>query len=110
MSSSFDRFISMAEDEVTDSPLKTDQHWRPQVFNLGMTAMSYDFIGKVENISSDFQIVREAIGANARTMPLKRNNRTNSLDRYSPTPEQQKRLIKLYEMDFEAFSYSDEIS
>ncbi len=96
----FDEFLTAIE---MQDPQTMDQHWRPQHLVLMMDVMSYDFIGKLENISADMDRIREEAGLP--NVPLLHRNKISRGAGYEITAQQRQRIETLYAKDFEVFGY-----
>ena len=91
-----------------------DVHWREQVDLCSLCSTNYDFIGKFETLESDADRVLGIMGAKGVISFPKLEKRPKGLETkllmkkfYSQISEQEfKRLVKMYEMDFELLEYS----
>ena len=83
-------------------------HWRPQYYQTFQPSLSYDFIGRYESFSEDFQRVMAKI---ARTrvpnLGVESRHRTNANGTWTKyyRPSLMERVRELFAIDFEAFGY-----
>jgi len=84
-----------------------DQHWRPQYYNLMRDSIDYNFIGRVENIGTDFEKVLKAVGAS--NLPIVNKNKLTTDAKHhklSDTTDQQHSLVhSIYKEDYKYFKY-----
>jgi len=80
-------------------------HFKRQVdFLYGENDIDIDFIGKIENIKSDFGYVKRKIGIDG---SLSHRNKTKPRGKYGVYSDTSKKIIKkVYESDFEKLGYS----
>ena len=100
---SFERFLSAI---VTSSPVRDDQHWRPQVQNLLIGAMPLDFVGFLEHFHEDFGVIAGRIGLSPEP-ETKNPHATNASDALSGflTPLAIDLIREKYAEDFKSFGY-----
>lgn len=83
---------------------RIDPHFRPQFYNVRPDLLSYDFLGRVENLDRDMATITHRLkdrGVDLKMQPIERKN--VSKGGYSPTASQIKRLEDLFCRDFELF-------
>lgn len=100
---SFERFLSAI---LTSSPLRDDQHWRPQVQNLLIGAIPIDFVGFLEHFHEDFNIIAGRIGLppDPETKNPHATNASGALAEFL-TPLAVDLIREKYAEDFERFGY-----
>ena len=106
---SFEGFLANLE----KGQLHSNAHWSPQVDLMLLPLNQFDFIGKVENLQQDLEVVRHRLmdTESEPDMVEVRSNATNAnskIARYY-TPASAKIVKKLYARDFELFDYSTEL-
>ncbi|MCB1754086.1 MAG: sulfotransferase family 2 domain-containing protein [Gammaproteobacteria bacterium] len=104
---SFEEFVEVL---ASQSEYHMNPHWRPQYSQLFFEHINYHFIGKFERLSEDLSLVSQRFQDNAGielTLP-KAKNKTNSSSMLDSlyTPAIVKKVISIYEKDFEQFEYS----
>lgn len=118
---SFKQFIYVIGKQ---SSFDMDPHWRPQANQLFIDLVNYGLVGRFENFTQDFSRVLSQInpGLNKSNEILASNNlspdvaaygrKTSADDRLKEfyDEELQELVFNLYRQDFEAFSYSPDIS
>lgn len=82
-------------------PEDLDHHYRPQHINLMIDKMRYDFIGKLENFSVDFNHILSEAGIPVADV-VHRNKRKR---RAEASPEAEASIREIYARDFEIFGY-----
>lgn len=109
------RFNTMEEfvmKYLTPDTAKRIRQFRPQYYYLCDSNLNLiiDFVGKFENIQEDYDYVRSKIGTGE---PLQKLNVTKSkrypLEYYYTNNEMIRKIISIYEKDFEIFNYSKEL-
>ena len=86
--------------------IASNTHWRPQSELLSVGHIKYDFIGKLERFSEDWEVVCRAIGV--KPEPTKRQPHAVGASRLIETfygNDEIAEVISLYRMDFENFEY-----
>ena len=99
-------------DAVCDQPFSSmDIHWRPQYYQTFQDTIKYDFIGKFESFSDDFQKAIKHIAGDEQstTQYLKSEarhatNASNVLSKFYGVRLRRK-VYKKYKIDFEVFGY-----
>lgn len=80
-----------------------DPHWRPQHRNLMVDALSFDFIGRMEDFGRDFERLKALAGLPDAPIPHKnRSSRELDLPR---EPATLRRVEEIYARDYELFGY-----
>lgn len=102
---SFDQFIhAIGKQSLRDM----NPHWRPQYHQTLQGAIDYDFIGRYEDFTTDFQQVfsRLSRGALYDTVAETRH-KTDANDQVSEyyTEELRNRVYQIYKIDFTHFDY-----
>lgn len=99
---SLDEFIDVITSQY---PERLNPHWRPQVLNLAMDLLHYDFVGRVENFQHDFAELQSRLALPA--YPLVRRNQKGHKKHHSIALRRQHKSVlwKLYAEDFEFFGY-----
>jgi hypothetical protein len=95
---SFERFVEVVSNTKIEN---MDIHFRPQYTFLPETP---DFIGKFENIQKDFKLICDKI--KIKNVELRHENKTDKVDfeKYYNVSTA-KKVLKLYEKDFDMFGY-----
>jgi hypothetical protein len=106
----FEAFVSYLE----NGGLYKNPHWTPQTLMLPVSIKELDFVGRVENLDEDLKyIVNRLFGEGVYKEPITkevfRTNSSNKLLQYYDK-ELAKRVYRLYESDFDSFSYPKDIS
>lgn len=98
---------------LTPSTAKANRYFRPQhyfVCDSGDKILT-DYLGRFETIEKDYEYIRKKIGWGE---PLKKLNITQTNKRpateYYSNKEVLKKVITIYDKDFELFGYSKELS
>jgi hypothetical protein len=103
---SFETFVSFV---TSQSPAEMDPHWRPQYHQTLQGALPYDFIGRVERLHEDLEVVAGHLGrdflACVPKKPMNVHNAAALFERYY-TPELLDKVTQLYAIDFETFGYA----
>lgn len=98
----FDQFVAALEIE---SPIRMDQHWRPQHLDLMHPLVRYDVIGRLETFGADIARIRDMAGLPE--APAQRQNvtppRTESL--FDGRRDLLRRVRDVYAEDFELCGY-----
>lgn len=108
VSRNFDIYLDYLEACLDADPVRTSTHFRPQVLNIAYGALSYDFIGKLENIAEDLPKVFELGGAPGFPPTDVMNARFNpSMAQRPPelTDGQRRRIRTIFAADYAAFGY-----
>ena len=93
----FEQFV----DAVSEIEIKNmDIHFRPQYTFIPENP---DYVGKIENMQEDFKTLCDKIGINCELLHENKTNPTDLKDYY--TPEIVKKVVKIYQKDFELFGY-----
>lgn len=100
-------FPTFVEAICSLDPYVMDLHWKPQVDLLMTDKISYDYIGKFENLANEMAHISEHVGIEDTTALEYSANRTESKSKLNSyyTPELQKLVVKKYSADFEQFDY-----
>ena len=101
---SFAEFVAAITTQV---PKKHNPHWRAQWINLSVDAISYDFIGRLEQFSDDWQIVADRL-----SLPPSPQRAGKVSDRSIAvyTDEAAEMTRTFYARDFEEFGYDPDPS
>ncbi|MBL4672056.1 MAG: sulfotransferase family protein [Arenicella sp.] len=97
----FDLFLDFLE----QGGINDNSHWAPQKNLLYFPIDDYDYIGKVETLEKDMEVVLGKIYQSRGTVFSICKRRTGKID-FTVSNSQKKRIYQLYEQDFECFSYS----
>ena len=114
---SFNEFVELI---CSQNAIDQEAHWRCQAEDLCSAEISYDFIGKLENINNDIISLIELLhgkeaakwyqdSSKSDASPMKTGSSKLLHDYYSDIGTIN-RIKKRYEMDFEFFNYSNDIS
>ena len=102
----FDVFVAYVEESMALRGLYCDSHFRPQHLNLGDGAITYDFIGKLENYEADvahaFALMGRPDFITARQKAEKANRQATKIELVI-TPQARKRLEQIYARDYELY-------
>lgn len=103
----FEVFIDYAAHQMQIDPVRADAHWRRQVLNIAYDAVTYDFIGKVENLNADIQEVfaRAGIEGFPPADVLEARFNRSAAGKPPLTDSQRRKIRDLYAPDYEAFGY-----
>ncbi len=104
----FDVFLDYIQASVDKDIYHTDRHWRPQYINLGMPALSYHHIGKLENFADELAYIFSEAGIEAfdfEALNLKTRNKTTPRN-LKVSAAQRDKIFQLYRKDFDLFGYS----
>jgi hypothetical protein len=106
---SFSEFV----DAVVDQPIMfMNLHWRLQYYQTFQTAISYDYIGRLESFDKDIEVVLSNISQDYRLYLGTENdhatNATSLLQDYY-TKSLANKVYNKYKIDFEYFNYSKSI-
>lgn len=102
---SFREFIGVIEQQT---PLEMDYHWRHQTFLTCVNQINYDFIGRLETFSEDFNSIGGKLcpDFNKYYSPeIRHQTNAKSLLGEYYTRELYNRVYDIYEEDFKTFSY-----
>lgn len=93
------------------NPTEMDVHWMPQTSILSLDSVKYDFVGRFENFSEDFERVHRRLGMEYTVCKETRKHRTNASDLVREFyNEKELRVLKsIYMEDFVRLMYSDDI-
>ena len=94
-------------------PRVEDPHWLPQSLILEPSVVSYDFIGRFENLQTDARLVLRQIGCDIafptqEDLEFPSTNAANLLDGYY-LDEELDLVRQIYRDDFISFGYSNEL-
>ncbi|KAA8490829.1 Carbohydrate sulfotransferase 14 [Porphyridium purpureum] len=99
------------------NPEYHNEHWAPQYYICGMSLVPYDFVGKLEQIDQDSQIVFEALGWHGESFPsqkevgfLSSGTKSKKAEYYSKHAVLIDDLLQKFARDFELLQYSTEWS
>jgi len=99
---SFEEFMTVIS---AQPPLELNPHWRPQVLNLGLEALNYDFVGRVENLTDDMRFLCETLHLPSYRI-RKRNAKSHGAEVDSVITSRARDLAaQLYAEDYKAFGY-----
>ena len=104
----FEMFVDMAT-ATNRSPIG-EQHWLMMDKLLPRSAMSIDYVGRVESLEADLKPVLERLGRSAATIPrlnASRGRRGSHGDWISE--DLRKKIFAAYRGDFERFGYSERL-
>ena len=83
---------------------RIDPHFRPQFYNVRPDFISYDFLGRVENLDHDIKYIMEKLRERGVSLDLPEVARKNvSKGAYSPTESQVRKLEILFSKDYDLF-------
>ena len=100
----FDVFLDYLTKCFEQDTNRIDQHFRPQFYNVRPDLISYDFIGRVENLDSDIKSIMEKLRERGVFLnPPKATHKNLSKGGYSPTATQILKLESLFSKDYELF-------
>lgn len=102
-----DAAIDCIQASFEKDPMTIDTHFRSQTINMAWGSVEYDFIGRLENLTSDLRYVFEQVGACEYASSITPQTPRNKSKSIKPelNKAQKRRLKKLYEADFETFGY-----
>lgn len=102
---SFLEFLNFISNQ---NPIDMDVHWMPQTTILSLGSVKYDFIGRFENFSADFQRICRYLGVEEFHDNEGREHRTNASDVTCKFYGDRELEIvrRLYREDFELLMYS----
>jgi hypothetical protein len=102
----FPEFVQVVNRQTLD---EMDPHWRPQYHEGKFSSIKFDFIGRMEMISTDFAYVLEQIGAPPEVMhkAIQPHNVTgSSLSIWSlVSAEVRREFLRVFEIDFDTLRY-----
>jgi hypothetical protein len=102
----FDEFVRVVSRQDID---EMDPHWRPQYHEGKFSSIKFDFIGRMEMISTDFAYILEQIGAPPELMhkAIQPHNVTgSSLSMWSLVgAETRLEFLQTFEIDFDTLRY-----
>lgn len=102
---SFEDFV----EAIFRYPDKTyDSHWAVQQNHLRIGLIDYDFIGRFERLQNDMEKVLRTLGVNPRFSVARHGyeqTRAESMLQRYYTPPIVKKVVQIYETDFERFDY-----
>jgi len=102
---SFDEFISVVEQQ---NPLEMDYHWRPQTLLTCQNKINYDFIGRMETFSEDFDKIGNKLSPQFDkyyTSEVRHRTDANKQQEQYYTNDLYARVYSIYKDDFDQFSY-----
>ena len=107
VSKKIDVVLDCVEASIAETPLFTEQHFRPQVHHLAYGHVKYDFIGRMENFNADLIESFNRAGAHEYAASLGKIEKRNSskVAKVTLSEQQQTRIRELYKADYEAFGY-----
>lgn len=105
----FEAFVTYLE----NGGLFLDPHWAPQAFLLPLPPSEIPFIGKVENIDDDLPMLinhlfGDGVYKDAKNREDSRRKSSELASLYY-TDDLKSRVYQLYRVDFDAFSYSQDV-
>ena len=103
----FSEFVHWLGSEEGQDRL-ADRHWASQHLILGLDlGVSYEFIGKLENMEADLNVVSKKLGFSEDTFSERRNSTMTHDQEYLShyTPELIDLIAKRYETDIKEFGY-----
>ncbi|RLA01297.1 MAG: hypothetical protein DRQ45_06180 [Gammaproteobacteria bacterium] len=103
---SFDDFVTVIAEQ---DPATLNPHWRPQHLNLVTDLISYDFIGRLENLDADMAKVRTQLKLPDYGIPHKNRKSHKTTDTPAISSATRRQLETLYAEDLGAFSYDSDI-
>lgn len=103
----FGAFLEYVAESMALDPSRTDRHFRTQRRVLNIDSWNYDFIGRVEALEEGIAHVLELAGCPGTVRDRLTGLRMNSSgpSKFTPTPDQERRVRELYAEDYEAFGY-----
>lgn len=104
---SFSQFINVLSKQTI---VNMNTHWKPQYYQTFQDYIEYDFIGKFENISEDFEKVGTNISPDFHkyyTTEKRHSTNANTKINEYYTDDLKKRVYAIYEKDFEYFGYEE---
>ncbi|KPP89244.1 MAG: sulfotransferase [Rhodobacteraceae bacterium HLUCCA08] len=100
-------FAEFVESLDGRDPAGFNPHWRPQVLNLSVDRLQFDFIGRLERFDADWASLETRVG---QALPISRAGKRTGRDVSHPA-EYDMRLTRIvarvYAADFARFGYSD---
>ncbi len=103
---SFEDFVTVVENQ---SSLEMDYHWRTQTYLTCHNKINYNFIGKLESFESDFFTVGKRLSVDFEkyytSVTVHQRHAGKQLEKYY-TDDLYSRVYKIYEVDFDSFSYN----
>ncbi len=104
---SFQHFLSFLE---TPGALSTDAHWARQIDLINLPLKNVDMIGKCENLDSDLPVIMKNIfGESSKIMSYAPHKTESHRVLSGLTSKDKKRIYRIYEYDFDAFKYVQDI-
>lgn len=100
---SFEEFLTVVEGQ--DPVTEMDPHWRPQHLTLMHPMVTYDRIGRLENIEADLALVRAEAGLPDLPLPHRNRGSGTGASVYDGRPDLVSRATALYAHDFELYGY-----
>ena len=101
----FKQFIDVVSEQ---NPREMNPHWRPQYYQTFQTKIDYDFIGRMENFTSDCDTVFKKIRKDYKTFyrPEQRHaTNSNELLRQYYDSKLKSIVYETFKIDFEYFGY-----
>ena len=110
----FETFIHWLECSDFHSWYPNNLHWRPQTQIIGCGQIQFDYIAKLENLSTDAPLILDAIRCDI-PFPSQEEIRfpsthANKLIHSYYTPDLVERVVRLYNSDFDFLGYSKRIN
>jgi len=106
---SFEAFIDAVGRQA---PMEMNPHWRLQTEHLLWDHISFDFVGRIEEINSDLERLGSFLGINLQPyLYVKDRHQTGAktvVENFY-TPRLRERLYEIYEPDFRTFGYSRDL-
>ncbi len=109
----FDDFETFVKHGITNPKIQQGLHFRPQsrfICFPGRSKIMVDFVGYLENIDEDFEIIRNRIGVDATMMSANRTKKRSKDYRSDYTDETREIVARIYRRDLELFGYDFENS
>ncbi len=104
---SFDDFLDVVGNQNIG---EMNPHWRPQYYQTFQSVFKFDFIGRYEYFSRDFNYVLNQIAPHmirdGFSSELRHKTGSTALLELYYTPHRLKRVRQLYDIDFRYFSYT----
>ncbi|MCX2975083.1 hypothetical protein EYC87_15950 [Halieaceae bacterium IMCC8485] len=101
--------VSQMIDVVCEQPIvNMDPHWRPQFYQTLQDGFQYDFIGRFENLDSDFLHVLSKIAPGVDQAVAREDRHATRADSGLAdyfTSELSKKIMEKFSVDFEFFEY-----
>ncbi|WP_118134984.1 sulfotransferase family protein [Oceanicella sp. SM1341] len=100
-------FAEFVDAVAATPPALMDPHWRPQYLHNCVDEMDYHFIGRMERFEPDMAHVCREAGLDAQHLARFSPHSNDAGDKLAAyyTPALRKKVYRVFEQDFEAFSY-----